>query len=298
MTIADLTRRFAIDGSLSFRAGPGDLIMIDVTADGGRATISLYAGQVLSFVPDGKTDLLFLSEQAYYAKGKAIKGGMPVCWPWFGPDPDGLGRPGHGFARTRPWDVMETRKLADGRVMVVLGLACDAETRAIWPHSFVLAQEIVVGDGLEVALVTRNSGQTTFTLSQALHTYFRVGDIERTRIRGLDGCAYIDKMEGGAVKSQSGPVVISSETDRIYTGVPAALSIEDDGQDRRILVESKGSASAVVWNPWQDTAKAMADLADEDYRHMICVETTNAGPDLVAVPPGAVHRLEARIRLG
>jgi glucose-6-phosphate 1-epimerase len=298
MTIADLARRFAIDGCLALRTGPGDLVMIDVTAAGGRATISLYAGQVLSFTPDGKDDLLFLSEQAYYAAGKAIKGGMPVCWPWFGPDPEGLGRPGHGFVRNRPWGLLETRKLSDGRVLVTLGLSDDGETRAIWPHSFVLTQEIVVGDSLEVALVTRNAGQTTFTLSQALHTYFRIGDIDRTRVTGLSGCSYIDKMDDGSTKTQSGPVVITGETDRIYTGVAPLLAIEDDELGRRIVIESKGSTSAVVWNPWQATAKAMADLADDDYRRLICVETTNAGPDVIAMPPGAVHRLEVRTRLG
>lgn len=293
MDIRDLARRFGIDNRVAITEGKGGLVMVEVTTERATALISTYAGQVLSFCPRGGQDLMFLSESAYYARGKAIKGGMPVCWPWFGPDPEGKGRPAHGFVRNRQWELLGTEALADGRVRVGLELHDTEETRAIWPHAFSLGLDITVGAALEVSLVTRNRGATGFDLSQALHTYFRVGDIARTRILGLDDCRYIDKMDASVEKHQSGAVTIAAETDRIYTGVTGPLEIDDAGLDRRISIVSSGSASAVVWNPWQATAKAMADLGDDDFQRMVCVETTNAGPDIIHLAPGSEHSLTA-----
>jgi glucose-6-phosphate 1-epimerase len=294
MDIGQINARFALPGRLQAVAGPGGLPMLDLDSGAARARISIYAGQVLAFRPAGQAeDLLFASANAYYTPGKAIKGGIPVCWPWFGPDPEGLGRPAHGFVRTRSWQLLETEALADGRVRVRLGLSDSEETRAIWPRTFALELQATVGETLTTALVTRNRGDTAFTLSQALHSYLRVGDIDRVQVRGLEATRYLDKLDRGTEKRQEGPVRISGEVDRIYTGVPPELAIEDAALGRRIFIRSTGSTSAVVWNPWAAGAAAMADLDATDYRRMLCVETTNAGPDLVQVAPGAEHRLAA-----
>jgi len=267
---------------------------IEINNARAHATISTYAGQVLSYRPKNQQhDLLFVSDNAMYEDGKAIKGGIPVCWPWFGPDPDGLGRPAHGFVRNRQWEMIASESLADGSTRVVLGLADSDETRRIWPHAFRLGIEISVGESLRVALVTHNTGDTTFSISQALHTYFLVGDISRTRVLGLDGGEYLDKMEGYARKTQSGPVTIDREVDRIYTGVSGALTIDDESFGRRIHIKSGGCSTAVVWNPWIETAAAMGDLGDEDYKKMLCVESANAGPESVEIPAGSEYRLEA-----
>lgn len=294
MDIERMNAEFAIEEQLTISAGPGGFPMLQIETGAARATISLYAGQVLAYRPAGQAeDLLFLSEKAYYAAGKAIKGGIPVCWPWFGPDPEGQGRPAHGFVRNRPWNLLATEARPDGSIQVRLGLSDTEETRTIWPHAFELEIEIVVGATLETALVTRNRGEAPFVLSQALHTYFRVGEIDRVRVLGLEGTTYIDKMDGGLEKPQAGAVLIDREVDRIYTGVAGHLTIEDSGLGRRIGIDTAGSASAVVWNPWAATAAAMADLDDEDYRSLLCVETTNAGPDLIEVAPGGEHRMSA-----
>jgi glucose-6-phosphate 1-epimerase len=294
MSIESLNGEFAIAGKVAVVAGPGGLPMVDVDTGAARARISIHAGQVLSFHPkDQAADLMFLSEKAHYADGKAIKGGVPICWPWFGPDPEGKGRPGHGFVRNRAWTLRGTEALADGRVRVRLGLTDTEETRTLWPHAFDLEVQATVGASLETALVTRNRGTAPFALSQGLHTYFRVGDIGRVAVTGLDGRTYIDKMDGGKEKIQRGPVTIDGETDRIYTGVAGTLAIEDAALGRRISIAASGSASAVVWNPWAATAASMADLNDDDYKVMICVETTNAGPDVIQVPAGGEHRLVA-----
>ncbi|CCQ74562.1 D-hexose-6-phosphate mutarotase [Magnetospira sp. QH-2] len=294
MSIAQLNDLFGIGDKLRVIEGQGGLPMIQVTTDHASAMVSIYAGQVLSYRPAGQAeDLMFLSQSAYFAPGKAIKGGVPVCWPWFGPDPEDKGRPSHGFVRNRLWDLRTTEDRGDAGIRITLGLTDTDETRATWDNGFDLAIRVTIGETLEVALITSNTGDSPFPLTQALHSYLRVGDIDQASVEGLDGCSYIDKMDGGAEKAQSGAVTISGETDRIYTGVAANLAIIDPVLGRRIAIASQGSASAVVWNPWARTAASMGDLGDEDYRTMLCVETTNAGPDVVTLAPGDEHRLVA-----
>ncbi|UOG91593.1 MAG: D-hexose-6-phosphate mutarotase [Candidatus Thiothrix sulfatifontis] len=276
-------------------AGNGGLPMINVSNDHADAVISVYAGQVLSFTPKGAADVLFVSDKAYYAEGKAIKGGVPICWPWFGADPEGKSRPAHGFMRNRMWSEWETRENADGSTTVILGVESSPETLAIWPHAFRLAMEITFGKTLQLALVTRNTGDAAFNITQAMHTYFAVGDIAQTTVTGLDGTQYLDKAAdgNGATKQQDGAISINSEVDRVYLGVPAELAIVDGALNRTIRITSSGNNTAVVWNPWAKIAAGMADLQDDDYTRFVCVETTNAADDVVEVAAGGEFRLTA-----
>ena len=174
-----------------------------------------------------------------------------------------------------------------------MSLTDSDETRGIWPHPFRLNIEITVGDSLRVELVTHNSGDKPVTVSQALHTYFQVGDISKVTVRGLEGADYIDKADDSARKTQVGPVRIGGEVDRIYTGVTGDLAIDDESLGRIIHITSKGCSTAVIWNPWAETAASMADLDDDDYKKMICVETANAGPETVEIAAGSYYRLLA-----
>jgi len=285
---------YEIENELQFVDIEHGFTYIEINNASAHATISTYSGQVLSYRPKSqKEDLLFVSDKAYYAEGKAIKGGIPVCWPWFGADPDELGRPAHGFVRNRQWEVTGTESLADGSTRVILGLVDSDDTREIWPHPFSLSIEITVGDSLRVALITRNTGDDAITISQALHTYFNVGDIARVQVTGLDQARYLDKVDHFAQKTQSGPVVIDAEVDRIYTGVGGDLLIEDGSLARRIRIASSGCSAAVVWNPWIDIARSMGDLGDDDYQRMLCVETANAGPETAEIAAGDEYRLQA-----
>lgn len=286
--------QYEIKDELEFVEIEHGFTYIEINNTRAHATISTYSGQVLSYRPKGQAhDLLFVSDKAYYEDGKAIKGGIPVCWPWFGPDPDDQGRPAHGFVRNRQWQVAASESLADGSTRVVMSLTDSDATRSIWPHPFRLSIEITVGDSLRVELVTHNSGAESVTISQALHTYFRVGDIGKVRVLGLEGTDYIDKVDGSTLKTQTGPVTINGEVDRIYTGVAGELVIDDASLGRKIHISSTGCSTAVVWNPWSETAASMADLEDDDYKKMICVETANAGPETVEIAPGSEYRLQA-----
>lgn len=280
-------------------AGPGGPV-IEVHNGHAQARVSLHGAQVLAYRPrDAKADLLFLSDRTVYQPGKAIRGGVPVCWPWFGPDPQGLGRPAHGFARTRAWALREATQQADGTTRLVLGLNDTPETRALWPHAFDLALEITIGATLRLALRTSNTGDAPFDITQALHSYFAVGDSAQTAVDGLDGLSYIDKAAGagGAVRQQAGPVGFNGEVDRIYTRSPALQHIDDVGGGRRITLRAEGSRTTVVWNPGPLIAAGMPDLPDGAWRRFVCVETANAADEVVTVPPGGEYRLAVEIGL-
>jgi len=292
MDLAQLNQAYGLDGQLSFVEGKGGFPHIEVSNAQATALISMYGGQVLSFQPRGVTDdLLFVSENAYYQSGKAIKGGIPVCWPWFGPDPEGKGRPSHGFARNRLWQVKSTQGLPSGATQVVLGFSDTDDTRELWSHSFELALEITVGRTLQLMLISRNVGDRPFDMTQALHTYFTVGDIAQTTVQGLDGTTYIDKVDEQKVKPQSGAIAITAEVDRIYQGVPAELMIDDQALDRKIRITSTGNQTAVVWNPWVEVSAKSGDLMDDAYKRFVCVETTNAADDVVTVAPQSEYHL-------
>jgi glucose-6-phosphate 1-epimerase len=298
MNIEQLNAEFGIAEQVKFIEGKGGLPFIEVRNDQASALISTYAGQVLAFQPQGVADdLFFLSEKAFFQQGKAIKGGVPICWPWFGPDPEGLGRPAHGFVRNRQWNVIAVEAVSSAETKLVLGLRDTPETREIWPFAFELLLEINVGSTLGLTLITRNLGDQAFELTQALHTYFQVGDINQVKVRGLEAKDYLDKVDEGQRKTQSGAVIIDGEVDRIYLDVDQELTIEDPGLQRVIRIASSGSKTAVVWNPWSHISAQMADLNDEDYRNLLCVETANAAQEVVNLPPAGEYRLRADYRI-
>lgn len=299
MDVAQLNTDHGLADQLKIGEGKGSFPIIEINNAKASALISLYSGQVLSFRPKAETqDVMFLSDKAYYQTGKAIKGGIPICWPWFGPDPEGLGRTAHGFVRNRMWNMVRSLTTTNGDTQVTLGLSDTPETQAIWPKAFELTLVVTVGESLMVELITRNKGNAPFTVTQALHTYFKVGDVSQVQVLGLDGIQFLDKTDGGNEKTQVGAVTISEEVDRVYTNVTAAeLVIVDTSFDRRIHITAQASKTAVVWNPWMEITAGMADLDDNDYKGFICVETANAAEDVVAIAPGAEARLVAHYRV-
>ncbi|MCB1735050.1 MAG: D-hexose-6-phosphate mutarotase [Gammaproteobacteria bacterium] len=295
MNIDELNQAFGAIDLVVFKAGQGDLPMIHVHNASADAIVSVYGGQVLSFTPRSTgREMLFLSQLAYFAPGKAIKGGVPICWPWFGADPEGQGRPAHGIARNRMWSVYAVDSSVADRTVITLGFDSDASTLAVWPHAFSMRLHVSVGDTLQLALETTNSGTAPFRLTQALHTYFSIGAIAQTQVDGLDGRRFADKAHGGIAVTQSGPVTFGGEVDSVYADVGPELTIVDAAQNRNIVIRNQGSTTAVVWNPWEAIAKSMADLNDDDYHRFVCVETANAGAEIIDVAPGQTARMVAR----
>ncbi len=276
-------------GEVAFVEGPNGLGLIEVKNSAGTATIALQGAQLLSWAPVGEKPVIWLSGKANYLKGKSVRGGIPICWPWFGPHPEEPSHPAHGFARNLDWEVAGTKSLTDA-TQVVLRLI---PNEISWPYPSELECRIKVGRTLEMDLITRNAGLEPFTMGCALHTYFEVGDVRTVEILGLEETFYIDKVNGGK-KRQSGPVTVNSEVDRIYLDTASDCLIRDPGYNRTIRVEKEGSRSTVVWNPWMEKADKMGDLGDKGYLNMLCVESCNAADDVVTVPPGKSHRLSVR----
>lgn len=287
-----LNTRFGIANHLTFEDGGAGLPVANISTPYATARVALYGGQVLAWQPTGHRPVIWVSKAAVYEQGKPVRGGVPVCWPWFGPLP---GQALHGFVRIRAWEVRSAHLDAGGQVSLRLGICGDTQTHALWNHAFDLELVVTVGQSLTMALTTRNTGAAPFTITQALHTYFCVGDILHTKVQGLDRCDYLDKVQNMAEMQQSGAVRFSGETDRVYLSTTSDCLIEDAAWGRSIRVSKQGSDSTVVWNPWAEREKAIADMAEGEYRGMVCVETTNAGSDQISLAPGQSHTLAALI---
>ncbi len=204
MNIDALNADFGMNGTLRFVEGRGGLVMMEIENALATATITLHGGQVLSYRPRGTAeDLLFVSERAYFAPGQEIKGGVPICWPWFGRDPEGQGRVIHGFARALPWSVLACEARPDGATWVRLGLADDDRTRALWPHPFKLRVEIEVGATLSVTLIAAIPVDVPYRITQGLHAYFKIGDPTRLGGRRASKAAAISTRRWARVTRSS-----------------------------------------------------------------------------------------------
>ena len=290
-----LNAQFAIANHVSFAPGQGDLVVANINNADAHATIALQGAHVVTWQPHDQLPVVWVSDHAIYAPGKAIRGGVPICWPWFGPHPSDSSKPQHGFARTQLWHVQHTAITDDGATQVVLALHENDHTLALWPHAFTLELSVIVGASLRIELVARNTGTEEVSCSGALHSYFAVQNVKEITIGGLEGTAYLDKVDGSARKMQDGAITISSEVDRVYVDTTATCTINDPGFGRQIVIAKDGSRSTVVWNPWEAKARALHDFGDDEYREMVCVETTNAADDVVTIAPGAEHMLCAEI---
>lgn len=270
--------------------------VVSINTDHESATISLQGAQLLEWKPVNNENVIWVSEVAQYKKGKSIRGGIPICWPWFGfhdAEPD---YPIHGFARTQPWELLSAKELADGSVALGLRLAPHPEVQKFWPFKAELTAVFTIGKTLNIRLTSRNVDNQPIVIGEALHTYFSIGDIDQTIVRGLDGCSYYDKVDAFKLKEQNGDIKIDQEVDRVYrhaadTG-EATCIIEDQALKRQIRITKRGSQATVIWNPWIDKSLRMGDMGDNGYRTMICVETANAMDGVVTIQPGASHSME------
>jgi len=291
MDIAELNQKHAIANHVAFREIADGMPAAEISNAHAKAGIALQGAHLYAWQPDGHEPVIWLSEFAKFAPGKSLRGGIPVCWPWFGPHDSDSKLPAHGYARTSMWDVVETAALPDGSTQIRFELAQTNQMREQWPHAASVQLQISVGRTLQVSLITANTGDSPFTLGEALHTYFRIGDVSNVAIRGLDGCSYIDKVADAAHQVQHGDIVIDNEVDRVYLDTDADCIIEDRGLKRAIRIAKQGSHSTVVWNPWIEKAEKMGDLGEDGYRAMVCVESANALDNVVSIAPNETHHL-------
>jgi len=228
-------------------------------------------------------------------KNKPIRGGVPICWPWFGPHDSDKTKPGHGVARTASWEVVKTAQLTEGSTQIVLELISTPTIEALWSHSAQLQLVVTVGNTLTVELITHNLSEESIVIGEAFHTYFRVGDVTKVAIKGLENCEYLDKMDNSQQKQQIGDVTISAQTDRVYLNTVADCVIVDPALNRQIRIAKQGSQSTVVWNPWETQSSQLGDVGHQGYLKMVCVETANAVNSVVTIKPGGKHSLVTMI---
>jgi len=298
MTPKQLNEQFGINQHLHFELESDGFVMAVLSNKFGSAKVSVYGGQVVSYLPtEAKQDIFFLSEKNNYSPGKAIRGGIPICWPWFGDDVSGYGRPSHGFARNQHWQVSETGINDDGGIYLSLVLTDTESSLVVWPYPFNLLLKVSLTDSLEVALSTTNTGDKPFEFSQALHSYFKVSDITNIVVEGLASKRYLDKLDGFSEKTQSEDVTVSQEIDRIYQDAPRQVFMKDSGHDSKLEITSTGSKTTVIWNPWQEKIKDFSDLNKDNFRDFICIETANAAKDMVNLAAGESHTITASYKL-
>jgi D-hexose-6-phosphate mutarotase len=291
-----LKERFDVPDIVRIEPGNGGLTKIVVTTSQAGAEVYLHGAHVTRFDPAGHKPLLWMSRSSWFEPGKPIRGGVPICFPWFGLRQDDPKAPAHGFARLRAWEIETVENRPDGAVIVTLVLKSDDSTRAIWPYDFVARHVIRVSGSIEMTLQVHNPSDASIRLEEALHTYLTVGDIRETTVEGLVGAEFIDKMSNGATARQVDPIIrFTGETDRVYLDTQSTCVVRDPVLRRGVSIEKRGSNSTVVWNHWIAKAKAMPDFGDDEWPRMLCVETANVARHAIELPPGATHAMTARI---
>jgi D-hexose-6-phosphate mutarotase len=282
-TATDILRRFEIPGRVTVLEGNGELPKVEVNSDAGAAEIYLHGAHVTDFQLNGQAPLLFTSQCSRFAHNQAIRGGIPIILPWFGPRE---GEPAHGFARLADWELHEAVALPDGGATLRFSLP-ETDGSAMWP-AFTANYVVTVARQLTLELIITNcSRDQQFSFENCLHTYFHVGDVTQISVTGLKGATYLDKADNYAQKTDTADAIsISSEVDRTYLDTSSVVEIHDRSLRRKIRIEKSGSNSTVVWNPWIAKSAQMPDFGEDEYKQMVCVESGNVGRNKVVLPPG------------
>lgn len=283
-----------LPASVRAEAGKRGLPRVVVSTATATAEIYLQGAHVTAWAPAGQADVIWMSEKSAFAPGAPIRGGAPVCFPWFGPLPWG-NAPLHGFARVSDWTLAEVTEQGD-EVALVFTLSDSEETRAsAWPHPFDARYTVTVGAGLTLALEVTNTGAEPITFAEAFHTYLGVGDVRDVSITGLEQAPYVDRLVSPEWLEPTGePLTITAETDRVYAQ-PGTIAVVDRAGARTLTITAQGSANAVVWNPWIAKAAAMGDFGDDEWTQMVCIETCNVLDAAVTLAPGERHAMVATI---
>ena len=275
--------------------GNAGLPKVSIASPLASAEIYLHGAQVTSWQPAGAEEVIFLSERSHWEDGKAIRGGIPVCFPWFRGKADHPQAPAHGIVRAREWELDAVDTDDEDIVTVALSTKSDTSTYRWWPHEFRLELRITVGKTLQMSLNANNTGANPFRFEEALHTYFRVGDVEHVRVRALAGATFLDNMDSNREKIQQGDVRLARQTDNAYIHTQAAAEVVDADLGHVLRTEKENSATTIVWNPWEEGSAKLTDLDDDEWRSMICVEAGNILGDAVTLDPGETHTMRSTI---
>jgi len=287
----DFLTQFSIPNELSIRELNEGYPILDIRNPHATAKIALHGAHVTSFHPKGEKPVIFTSESSQYKEGKAIRGGVPICWPWFNAHPNDASMPSHGFARNRFWEIVSTSSHKDYTEVV---FRLPLEGVAFWEYDTETIVTIRVGQKLFIEVSTTNRGESSCIIGGALHSYFNISDIGEVTISGLNASEYLDTVINQH-DTQNGAIRFQGELDRIYQNTSTSTTINDSIWRRDIIVEKSGSQSTVVWNPWSEKSTGMSDLGNSDYKHFLCIEAANALEDVYTLEQGETHKLSTTI---
>lgn len=294
MNFDDLDDNFGIEGEIGFYE-EDDLVYAMVSNKYSDATICLYGAHIVSYSPTKNMEVLWMSPYSSFEQGKAIRGGIPVCFPWFGPHESDENLPQHGFARIMDWEVTKTETLESGESMICLQLCSSDKTKEFWPHDFCAEMIFKVGAKLSVTLKVNNTSADSIEYTSALHSYFSLSGIENISIEGLENTRYQNQLDGGDYKQETPLLTINKAETRHYYNTETTCVINDPIFNRRINIEKLGSKNSTVWNPWAETCAEMGDMPNDAYETFVCLETVNKIDDAIKLAPGASHETTAII---
>ena len=296
--VDQLNDLYCVEGELGFSEMDGGLVFANVSNKYGDADICLYGAQATYFAPHGRYPILWLSPECIYEEGKAIRGGIPICFPWFGPHPTDSTKPQHGFGRLRYWSVKRSGTTEHGETFLILQLVDDEQTRALWDYSFCAEITFIVGKKLTVDFKVTNTDTKPFTYSEALHSYFSVSNSAEISVEGLQGTHFYDGF-GDELIQDNEPVITfdEGELNRRYVATHDACVINDEPLRRHIRVGKSGSSVTVVWNPSKEICEKAADFSDDSFEEFVCVEAANSYNHSIELAPGDEHILSTEIGL-
>lgn len=295
--IEELEDNFSIEGEVGFAELEENMAFITISNKFADADICLYGAQVTSFRPQKTMEILWMSPESYFTEGRPIRGGIPVCFPWFGPHKTDPEKPQHGFARLMYWSVTETASLANGETKVVLQLKSDAETKKYWNHDFCADLTVIIGKTLTVNLKITNISEIPFEYTTALHTYYNVSSVSEITIEGLQNTKYYNQLDGEEYVQETALLEIKNAETRHYFDTESNCIINDPVFRRRINVAKSGSKVTTVWNPGELTCAKIDDIPDDGYHSFVCIEAVNAFNNVLSLSPGESHATSAIIGL-
>jgi len=289
--IALLNKRFGAAGRIAFRPDDAGHPVASLVSKYGACEVSLFGGHVLDYRPAGVGPVLFQSKRAACAPGKALHGGIPVCWPWFGRM---AGKPAHGFAGRVRWDACAT-EYSDEATELRLSLPDSELSQPLWGFASALTLRVCLGQCLTLELVTENRDTRPFDVTLGFHPYFRVSDIRAVSVQGLDGARFTD-YPSTDIQRQHGALMVNGKMNRIFTPEKNEVAIRDEKLRRVTLIAFSGTRNLIVWNPWAEDIQRCDGLAEDDYTRMLCVEPANLGDTAITLDPGERHTLKMDIQ--
>jgi len=300
MTLQTLTDNFTIPGVLTFSQTEQGLIRANITTPACMAELYLQGAHLTQWQPTGQQPVLFLSDRSAYTPGKAIRGGVPIIFPWFGaraatPENPRTDGPSHGFARTSDW-TLAFAAIAGDDLHLTLTLSPTDTTRTLGYDHFQLVYQITLGAELRLQLTVANQSNTPLRFEEALHTYLHVGDAQQISFIGLSDTDYLDKTDDFKRKHQEETLLkLTAETDRPYLDTTTTITLDDPILKRRITVAKTNSNTTVIWNPWSELTAKLSDMSPDGWRTMTCIETANAATNAITLAPGEQHTMQAHI---